>query len=85
MDTYIDIQSVHLTNEETTEHCSWDSHSIPGHHGKQPRGGQKKKSVLYEHGLKKNEQKQRTRDGYLLFVTLLQFLAQLTVYVTVVL
>lgn len=43
--------AVCLTDEEATEHCRWDSHSVPGHHGEHPRGGQKQESVLYKHGL----------------------------------
>lgn len=47
--------AVCLTDEETTEHCRRDSHSVPGHHGEHPRGGQKQESVLYKHGLQWHE------------------------------
>lgn len=54
--------AVCLTDEETTEHCCWDSHSVPGHHGEHPWGGQKQESVLYKHGLQWHEGE---TDGYL--------------------
>lgn len=55
--TFPEKQTAHLTYEEAAEHRSWNPHSIPGHHAKQPRGGQKKKSIFDEHHLEKDQQR----------------------------
>lgn len=65
--SYLKRRIAHLTYQETTEDCSWNPHSIPGHHGKHPRRGQKKKSIFNEHDLKTNEMK--CRGSTCLFLT----------------